>query len=112
MVTKLLRGEPTTVLFAAPADHDAGDIVVVGNVPFIAINRGKSGQPAAFAAGGGCYQMPASEVSGDEPTPGMAAYVDSDLVGDVTQGGKHLGYCVSVNGDTCVIYHQPNGTAV
>ncbi len=112
MIVKFLRGEPITIHVAAPSAVVPGQIVAIGNTPVIAINRAASGDVAAFAVGGGVYQMTASEVSGEEPTAGNPCYLDGEVVADDTAGGKHLGICVAVTDDVCQVVHNPNGTTL
>lgn len=112
MIAKLLRGEPTTAILTAPAAVVPGQLVAFGHSVFIAVNRAASGAKASFAIGGGVYLMTASEVSGDEPTVGSPCYLDSDLIVDDTQGGKHVGVALVLDGDEVEVYHQPNGSTL
>jgi len=110
MNVTLLRGEPRTVHIAANENVVSGDVMIVGDTPFIAINRCASGAIGAFAAGGGVYQVTAQTSTG-APVAGKACNYDGTNVKISTATGKNFGIALVVSGAVAEVLHNPDGTA-
>ena len=110
MNVTLLRGNPTTVHIAANADVQPGDVMVVGNTPFIAINRCKNGEIGAFAAGGGVYRATAQTSTG-APVAGRACNYNGTNIRLGTATGDNFGVALVVAGAVCEVLHRPTGVA-
>lgn len=109
MNVTLLRGNPRTVHIAANAAVQPGDVMVVGDTPFIAINRCANGAIGAFAAGGGVYAATAQTSTGAPVAGQICNFATNIKVGTAT--GKRFGICLSVSGAACEVLHNPDGTA-
>lgn len=88
----------------------AGDVVVVGDIPFVAHSPIADGDLGALSAGGCVYLMTAGEAI----SAGKKVYWDdsNNKVVETATTGKHFGYVVpsdsaSGDADTCLVLHAP-----
>lgn len=120
MSATLRQGTPVNMSDYTPsgADVSAGEVVVIGDVPFVAHNDITDGELGALATGGGEYSMTA----GAAIAVGEVVYFN-DTANKVnnsagaTIGDKMFGFmapssaAAAADGDTVYIQHAPNGTA-
>jgi predicted RecA/RadA family phage recombinase len=92
----------------------AGDVVVIGDKPYVAHRDLPANELGALAAGGGVYKG----VAAGNYAPGEAVYWN-DTANKFTQavgGHPHFGYIVpnsnpAADGDVVYVEHAPNGSA-
>lgn len=92
----------------------AGDVVVIGDIPFVAIHDIAAGVQGSVAARGGTYEA----LVDDDYEPGENVYWDdsSNKLTQAVGSHKHFGYLSpdsdpAADGDTVEVIHAPNGTA-
>lgn len=109
-----LRGDPLMVNHTPSSEVEAGDVVVVGAVPFVAHNNIAANALGAVAARGGEYRM----VAAGNYAPGAKVYWNA-TAGKITTGvgsHPHFGF-ISPDSDPSGdnqpvdVIHAPDGTA-
>lgn len=112
--TKFLHGNPLMVDHEPTSDVTGGDVVVVGDVPFVAHNDIDANRLGAVAARGGVYDMPKATGSGEAIAGGKRVWWDaaSSVVTTTSSGNPEFGYTTiegSADGDATVrVVHEPN----
>ena len=107
-----IHGDPLMVDYTPGTAVSAGDVVVVGEVPFVAHSDIAASELGALAAGGGVYE---GLTDGSLDTGGALVYWD-DTEGEFvasSSGNKHFGYTLPGQGatddqDTIRVIHSPN----
>ena len=94
----------------------AGDIVVLGGRPFVAVHDIPANTTGTLSGWGGIYKLPKDDTSGPAITIGEeVAWIDgSDLATDVITGNTHFGYAVGAAGASTtpvLVQHMPKGLA-
>lgn len=106
-----VHGNPLMVDYTPGSAVSIGDVVVLGQVPYVAHRAIAAGEKGALAAGGGVYE---GITDGSLDTPGALVYWD-DTEGEFvagTSGNKHFGYTLPDQGatsdqDTIRVIHWP-----
>ena len=106
-----VHGSPLMVDYTPSGAVSAGDVVVVGVVPFVAHSDIAANVQGAMAAGGGVYE---GLTDGSLDTGGALVYWD-DTEGEFvagTSGNTHFGYTLPGQGatadqDTIRVIHWP-----
>jgi len=110
---KFLHGSPLMVDHTPSSDVTGGDVVVTGDVPYIAHNDIDADRLGALAAEGGVYECPKASGSGTAIAGGKKVYWDAgnDQATESSSGNKVLGYTTeegSTDDDTKVnVVHAP-----
>ena len=107
------QGSPLMVDHTPSGAVDAGDVVVVGVVPFVAHTDIAASVKGALAAGGGVYK---GVTDGSLDTGGALVYWDDTEKEFVDGSGNdhvHFGYTLPDQGatsdqDTIYVIHSPN----
>jgi predicted RecA/RadA family phage recombinase len=112
MQAEYLRGSPLMVEYTPGADHDAGDVIVVGNVTRIAHRDLKDGILGALAAGGGEYRVPKEAGGGTAIADGKLVYWDdtNNRVTETASTHKVFGVTTSAAADAdayILVQHLP-----
>ncbi len=106
------HGSPRMEDYTAGADVVAGDVVVIGDRPYVAHRALSNGDFGALAAGGGVYKMVADAAI----AAGMQVYWNA-AAGKVTEtagANKIFGYIAAgsssgADGDSIFVAHEPLG---
>ena len=111
------HGDPLFVDYTPGSAVDAGDVVVLDSVPFVAHSDIAASELGAVAARGGVYTMTADA----EIAAGDKVYWDSSAskitISTDTGANKHFGFVApgggsSADGDPIIVIHAPDGTAI
>ena len=108
-----VKGENVNMVDYTPGSAvSAGDVIVVGEVPYVAHDDIAASQLGAIAAGGGVYS---GLTDGSLDTGGALVYWDdtNDEFVASAVGNKHFGYTMpdqgaTVDQDTIRVLHSPN----
>lgn len=110
----LERGNYDTRDYTPLADVAAGDVVVVGNRPFVAHRAIPATQLGALATFGGVYRLEKSGSAGPNIEDGDEVYwiEGTNLATNVADGNVHFGPAVGDAGPSASsvrVAHQPSG---
>lgn len=107
-----VHGNPLMVDHTPGSAVSVGDVIVVGEVPFVAHAAIAASEKGAVAAGGGVYE---GVTDGSLDTGGALVYWDDTEKEFVagSSGNKHFGYTLPDQGatddqDTIQVIHSPN----
>ena len=111
----MFHGNPLMVDYTPGTAVSAGDVVELGDVPFIAHNAIAANDLGAVAAGGGVYKATSD---GTVDNPGVKIYWD-DTAGKITTtaaANTHFGFSspdqgASDDGDIITVIHAPSTDA-
>lgn len=103
----LVDGNPDVIQAAAPADAEAGEIIVVGNQPRIASHQTTAGKLATYYVAGGVFETTLG--SGRTATAGTT--LKATAAAGVGQTGVVIGVTHSVAGSTVRFGLSPDGAA-
>lgn len=108
-----VHGDPRMIDYTPDgADVDAGEIVVIEGLPYVAHRDIADGELGALAAEGGVYDLLKDSTSGPDIAQGESvAWIEGDnLASDVITGNVHFGTAVAAAGasaGTVRTLHRP-----
>lgn len=100
--------------YTAGGAVSAGDIIIIGKRPFVAVRDIANGAVGTLSGYGGQYLLLKDDSSGPVIADGEeVAWIDgSNLATDVITGNTHFGYCEEAAGasdGTVLTRHMPHG---
>lgn len=108
-----VHGDPLMVDYTPSSDVAAGDVVVIGVIPYVAHGDIPANTKGAVAARGGVYQG----IAAGNYAPGAKVYWDADEGEFSTAVGSlpHFGFIVpssdpAADGDPVIVEHCPDGS--
>lgn len=118
MQASLVHGSPLMVDHTPTVAINAGDVVVIANIPFVAHLDIAANRKGALAFGGGVYELTANAGTIE---PGDKVYWD-DTANKATEAAaaganKHFGFVLpdsdpGADGDKVLVKHDPDGSSI